>query len=55
MKQSICKTCDHEFVVKSGSTGKFCSKSCSAKFNNKNRVRSPESKKSLFRIYENNK
>lgn len=41
-KISTCKYCDTQFRVKSGSTGKFCSQSCSAHYNNK--IRSPISR-----------
>lgn len=41
--QSNCLNCQTLFIAKSGSTGKFCSSSCSAKFNNKKRGKqSPE-------------
>jgi very-short-patch-repair endonuclease len=41
---SICHYCGVSFVPKKGSMGKFCSSSCSAKFNNKGRVRTQESR-----------
>lgn len=39
-----CLNCQTIFIIKSGSTGKFCTKSCAATFNNKGRIRSTESK-----------
>lgn len=41
---NICTHCQTPFLPKKGSTGKFCSKSCAAKYNNKGRVRTTESK-----------
>ena len=48
MKTSICLQCNITFNVKSGSSGKFCCKSCAATYNNKHRApRSDESKLKL--------
>jgi len=41
---ALCRHCGISFVPKQGSHGKFCSSSCSAKFNNKGRIRTPESR-----------
>ena len=41
---ALCHHCGISFVPKQGSHGKFCSKSCSAKFNNKGRIRTKESR-----------
>lgn len=39
-----CTHCQQSFVRKSGSSGKFCSKSCAATYNNTGRIRSLESR-----------
>jgi len=39
-----CNTCSVVFNPKPGSTGKFCSKSCAARFNNQNRKHSEATK-----------
>lgn len=39
MKTSTCQICNKPFTVGPGSLGKFCSKSCSAKYGNSIRIR----------------
>lgn len=39
-----CKECSSSFKPKTGSTGLFCSKSCSARFNNRGRTKSTETR-----------
>lgn len=41
---ALCHHCGISFIPKKGSTGKFCSRSCSAKVNNTGRVRTESSK-----------
>jgi predicted nucleic acid-binding Zn ribbon protein len=43
-KSTTCLECQVVFIPKSGSTGKFCNKSCSNTFNNRQRIRTPESR-----------
>jgi hypothetical protein len=43
-KSTTCLECQVVFIPKSGSTGKFCCQSCAAKFNNRGRVNSLESR-----------
>lgn len=47
-----CTQCAVAFTPKQGSTGKFCSKSCSAKFNNTGRKRTDESKQRTSQIFK---
>ena len=35
MKQSFCQSCNTSFIPKAGTFGKFCSLSCSSRYNNK--------------------
>jgi len=42
-----CQLCSIEFTPKVGSTGKFCTKSCSAKFNNRLRTHSEKTRKAI--------
>jgi hypothetical protein len=42
MKTSTCQICDKIFTVGAGSLGKFCSRSCTAKYGNSIRVRKPK-------------
>lgn len=44
---NTCNQCSVAFLPKSGSTGKFCSKSCSAKFSNARRNHSKETKQKI--------
>jgi predicted nucleic acid-binding Zn ribbon protein len=39
MKECNCLECHTTFIRKPGSHGKFCTKSCAAIFNNRNRIR----------------
>lgn len=50
---SICCQCKIEFPCKLGSIRKFCTKSCSATYNNTGRIRSTESKQKISQIIQN--